>query len=468
MSTPPPGEPQNQPGSVQPCPYCRLYPLIDGRCQRCGTLCRRCGTPYRGAYCPRCWGEGADDEEWAQGALGSAAPTPFGDSAPSRRELKSIIDHTASRKEHNIARGIHVDALEKAVHDKASAAAEQLDVSQEVRARVLEGVEREATALWRKAKKNSNGDRALPLEKAVALAFLDQCRGIGRSVEEMQRALARAGFGIRMESVQVTVSSENPASLRLFVNGGERSVKIASSPKMVRVPIYLSDLLDGNGAESEGAVKVRLEGDGAIIDVRSPYEFDRPDWSTVEVFAARRCFYLFKARKEATIGLLPEDPRQARGGGPASLRVNVEALMKRYLPSKLPITATLMDGAGCLRQVELTFSSLLREMIADARGRAPDSVAASALYLADMGVFHALPDAKKGAAWSSIVRMGLARGSYLGVKGLVLRSEIGFDVCVVQDEHLWRIGAVRKRLSSTSEPPRPPRRRAKVGWSPYL
>lgn len=444
MFAPSPGEPQNQHGSVQPCPYCRLYPLIDGRCQKCGTLCRRCGTPYKGTYCLSCWGEGADDDgEWAQAALGPAAPTPFGDSAPSRWELKSIIDHTASRKEHNISRGIHVDAVEKAVHDKASAAVEQLDVSQEARTRITEAVEKEAAALWRRAKRNNDGDRALPLEKAVSLAFLGRCRSIGRSVEEMQQALARAGFGIRMESVYVTVSSEEPASLRLLVNGAERATKIATSPKTVRVPLYLSDLLDN---KSDETVEITLEGDGAIIDVRSSYESARPDWRTVRVFAARRCFYLFKAQKEAAIDVPSGNVSSpTHMGAPVSLQVNVDALMKRYLPSKFPITAALMDDAGCLRQVQLKFASLLREMIADARGRAPDSVAASALYLADMDVFRGLPDAKRGAAWSSIVRMGLARGSYLGVKGLLLRSEVGFDESVVQDEDLGRISVVRDR-----------------------
>ena len=188
MFAPSPGEHRGQPGPFQPCPYCRLYPLIDGRCRKCGTLCNRCGTPYRGAYCPRCWGEGSDDEEWAQGALGPAVPTPFGDSAPSRPGLSRIIDHAASVKEHNIARGIHVDVVEKMVHDKASAAAEQLDVSQELRTRIIEGVEREAVALWRRARKQN--ERRLPLEKTVALAFLGQCRGIGRPVEEIQGALA--------------------------------------------------------------------------------------------------------------------------------------------------------------------------------------------------------------------------------------------------------------------------------------
>ncbi|MDE1852787.1 MAG: hypothetical protein KGI38_03445 [Thaumarchaeota archaeon] len=424
---PPPGEHRSQAGSVLPCPYCRLYPLIDGKCQKCGTLCNRCGTPYLGAYCPRCWGEGSDDEEWAQGALGPVAPTPFGDSAPSRSGLSRIIDHAASVREHNIARGIHVDVIEKMVHDKASAAAEQLDVSREVRTKIMEEVEREAVALWRRARKGN--ERRLPLEKTVALAFLGQCRGIGRPVDEIQGALARAGFGIRMESVLVTVSSEDPSGIRVLVNGCERGAKVSTSPKTVRVPIYLSDLLAG------GVVEIRVSGNGSIIDVSSPYESERPDWQTVRVNAGRRCFYLFKARKEATISTTEEVQR-------TTLETNVEALLKRFQPSKFPITATLMDNAGCLRKVEVKFVSLLREMIADAHGRAPESVAASALYLADMDTFRTLPPAEKSLAWSYIVRTGLAKGGYLGTKGLLLRSEVGYDESVVQKEDLRRIGGV--------------------------
>ena len=432
MLAPPPGEHQGQPGSVQPCPYCRLYPLIEGKCQKCGTLCSRCGTPYRGAYCPRCWGEGSDDEEWAQGALGPVAPTPFGDSAPSRSGLSRIIDHAASVREHNIARGIHVDVVEKMVHDKASAAAEQLDVSREVRTRIMEGVEREAVALWRRARKGN--ERRLPLEKTVALAFLGQCRGIGRPVEEIQGALARAGFGIRMESVLVTVSSEDPLGIKVLVNGCERGAKISTSPKTVRVPIYLSDLLAG-GDDGDGVVEIRVKGNGSIIDVSSPYESERPDWQTVKVNAGRRCFYLFKARKEATV----TNTGEVRG---TPMETNVDALLKRFQPSKFPITATIMDNAGCLRKVEVRFASLLREMIADARGRAPESVAASALYLADMDTFRTLPPVEKSLAWSYIVRMGLAKGSYFGTRGLLLRSEVGYDESVVQKVDLRRIGGV--------------------------
>jgi hypothetical protein len=428
MPAPSPGD---QVTPFQPCPYCRLYPLIDGGCERCGTLCRRCGTPYQGSYCPRCYaGEGAEDEGWPRAAMGPHVSVPYGDSAPSRSDLGKIIDHHASVKEHNIARGIHVDALEKAAHDRASAAVGQLDVSQEMRTKIMEGVEKEAAALWKRARRSRDGGRGITVEKAVALAFLSHCRGIGRSFEEMQGALARAGFRMRLESVIVTVSSENPAGLGLSVNGHKVGPKIATSPKTVRVPIYLSDLLEGD--RGEGVVEIRAEGPGAIIDVRSPYEFERPDWQTVRVFAERRCFYLFKAQKEATA--------VARAGvGPAS-HVNVEALIKRYLPSKFPLTATLMENAGCLRQVELRFASLLREMICDARGRAPESVAASALYLADMDVFRSLPPPVKSLAWSSVVRMGLARGGYLGTKGLVLKGEVGYDESVVKDEDLEWIG----------------------------
>jgi hypothetical protein len=357
--------------------------------------------------------------------MGSGTVTSFGDSAPSRSDLSMIFDHSASSKEHNIARGIHVDAVEKAAHDKVSAAVTQLDVSPEVRTKVVEGAEREAVSLWKRARKNGS---ELSLEKAAALAFLIQCRSIGRSVEEMQHALARAGFGIRLESVHVTVSSEDPSSVRLFVNSSERSTRIRSSPKTVRLPIYLNDIME----DEEGVVEIKVNESGAIVDVRTPYECERPDWRTVRVSAGRRCFYLFKAEKEATAGAAVPTRTVPQ--------MNVEAIIKRYLPSKFPYSATLMEHAGCLRRVEVRFASLLREMMADARGRTPGSVAASALYLADMEVYRALSPQEKSLALSSAVRMGLAKGGYLGIKGLLLKDEVGYDESVVQDEDLARIG----------------------------
>ena len=360
--------------------------------------------------------------------MGSHLSLPYGDSAPSRSDLRKIIDHPASVKEHNIARGIHVDALEKAVHDKAAAAVEQLDVSREVRSKIMAGVEREAAALWKRSRKS--GEKSIPLEKAVALAFLSQCRGIGRSVEEMQHALARAGFGIRMESVLITVASDKPEGVRILVNRRETGTKLRASPKTVRVQIYLSDLIESG--DEEGVVEIRTDETGAILDVRSPYEIERPDWQTVRVFAARRCFYLFKARKEAA--------SIARADNTSPSHVNVDALIKRYLPSKFPVTATLMETADCLRQVEVRFASLLREMILDARGRSPESVAATALYLADMEVFRSLSPEQKGLVWSLIVRRGMDRGGYLGIRGLLLKGEVGYDESVVQDQDLKCIG----------------------------
>ncbi|MDV3294118.1 MAG: zinc ribbon domain-containing protein [Nitrososphaerales archaeon] len=415
---------------ISPCPYCGASPLVEGICARCGTICSRCGTPYHADYCPVCYGEELGDVARAQAAMGASSPAPYGDSAPSRSELSRIIDHPATVKEHNIARGIHVDAVEKAVHDRASAAVAQLDVSPEVRARILGEVEREAVAIRKRAKKNGNSDDygrkngGITLEKAVAFAFLRQCRGIGRSVEEMQRALARAGFGIRLESVHIMIATRDPGNLRLFVNGCERSVRIARSPKLVRVPIYLSDLLEKDGGE-EGEAEIRVGGDGAIIEARSPYESDQPDWQTLRVFVGRRCFYLFKAQKDVTVR-----PDWAATGTAAlypQLSVNVEALTKRFLPSKFPISSMLMNATGCLREVELRFVSLFREMIKDAHGRSPEKVAAEALYFADQDVFDSLPIAEKSLVRSMILRMGLASGGYLGKKGLLLRSEVGFD-----------------------------------------
>jgi hypothetical protein len=50
--------------------------------------------------------------EWAWAVMRSHVSIPYGDSAPSMLDLGKIIDHHAPVKEHNIARGIHVDALE--------------------------------------------------------------------------------------------------------------------------------------------------------------------------------------------------------------------------------------------------------------------------------------------------------------------------------------------------------------------
>lgn len=423
------------------CPYCGESSLVDGKCARCGTICRRCGTPYFGDSCPSCYSEGTgQDEERLLASVGSAiTPAPYGDVAPSRSDLSKIIDHPATVKEHNIARGIHVDGEEKAIHDKASAAVAQLNVSPEKRARILEGLEREVLAIKRRAKRNAgrgNGDEAresrVSLEKAVAFGFLRQCRDIGRSVEEMQDALARAGFRIRLEPLHIAVATNDPARVRLSVNGSERRVRIAAAPKLVRIPIYLSDLLEG-----DGEVEIRIRGDGTIIDVSSPYEFNQEDWRTLRVLAGKRCFYLFKAEKEVTVWSERAASRTPYLVPPPS--VNTDGVMRRFLPSKFPASSMLMNAAGCLREVELRFVTLFREMIRDSHGRTPENVAADALYRADQDVFASLRDSEKSLAQSMIIRMGLSRGGgYLGKRGLLLKNEVGFDERIVGDD--WKVG----------------------------
>lgn len=416
---------------VFPCPYCGKSPIVDRRCANCGTICNRCGTPYHANHCLSCYRKEAGEEERTQVAIGtSTGLTPYGDSAPSRSDLKKIIDHTASVKEHNIARGIHIDAVEKAVHDRASAAVAQLDVSSEARTRILGEVEREAVAIRKRAKKNGNGadDKrkygGITLEKAVAFAFLRQCRGIGRSVEEMQRALARAGFGIRLESVYITVATPDPNNLRLFVGGREQSARIAQSPGIIKIPIQLNDLLGEDGSK-EGEVEIRLAGDGAIVEVRSPYQSNQPNWQTLRVFAGNRCFYLFKAQEDVIVR--PDWDAPGATTLCPELSVNVGAVMKRFLPSKFPVSSMLMDVVGCLRVVELRFVSLFQEMIKDTHGRSPENVVVDALYFADQEVFTSLPTAMKSHAQSLVIRLGLAKGSYLGKMGLLVKSEVGFD-----------------------------------------
>jgi hypothetical protein len=420
------------------CPYCGESPLVAGKCLRCGTICNRCGTPYLADYCPVCYDEGGGEEERVQASMGATAtPAPFGDVAPSRSDLSKILDHEATLKEHNIARGIHVDSVQKSIHDRASAAIAQLNVSAEVRARVLERVEREVLAIKNKQKNvGSAGDEdgarkgGVSLEKAVAFAFLRQCREIGRTVEEMQEVLARAGFRIRLEPVHIAVATQDPASLRLYVNSTERKVRLAAAPRLVRIPIYLSDLF-----EADGDVEISLGG-GAIIDIRSPYEFSQENWRKVRIFAGKRCFYLFKAEKEVTVWSEWAANRTPLLTAPPS--VNVEAVMKRFLPSKFPISSMLMTAAGCLRDVELRFVTLFREMIRNSHGRAPDNIAADALYKADQEVFALLPDSERNLVQSMIVRMGLARGGYLGKRGLLLKSEVGFDERIVSED--WKVG----------------------------
>ena len=139
----------------------------------------------------------------------------------------------------------------------------------------------------------------------------------------------------------------------------------------------------------------------------------------------RRCFYLFKTEKQVAIG-----PDSRTRSASSSLPLNAEAMMKRFQPSKFPVSATLMEAAGCLRAVELRFASLFREMAKNAHGRTPERVAADALYLADQEVFASLPDAKRGLARSVIIRLGLRSGGregYLGNRGLLLKSEVGYD-----------------------------------------
>jgi hypothetical protein len=269
------------------CPYC-TGPLTSGICEKDGKICESCGTPYKDAQCPSC-SLAAQPQTSSQvrssksRTLSKNVGLDCGELAPTRREFSQIVvDHPfLSKREADMMRSLFVDQKGKRIHDKASAAVRCMNLSRDAELTLLQKVERIAS-IWvakrskkkkkrtteherteeedgeeerrRRSNNNNHGySSRAALEDKVAYVLLNEARQLGKSILEVQDALAKAGFNISLAlfHLKITPTVGDLGSVRMYVNGWERpflpkeaGIGPLGRQYTINVHAYLADALD--------------------------------------------------------------------------------------------------------------------------------------------------------------------------------------------------------------------------------
>ena len=419
------------------CPYCGSV-LRDGNvCPQCGVICGRCGTPFKGRSCPEC-----GSYSFATPSTSSPeAPdiTAFGEVAPDYHETRGIFDLSdrkwIGRREWNMMRGTFATADGKQVHDRAIEAVAQLGRSGQAQATLLERSELVAKSLLK---------RFRSVEKAVMFAVSVEAKSMGIPAMDVQNALGRAGFSIRFGSILVKVwaadEGKDPApAIVVRVNGEARAAKARESTDEederlrlsfgekgvlynVRVPLLLTDSRSAGGGEAA------LDfGSSEVVSFEQKFGARLAGSSTIRLqLKPEKAFGLFKVKKQVIASI--SDQGAAIPSSNADRKAAVDLYARRFLPSKFfPVSAEILQRAGCLGTVEGRFTDLFRERMKVANGRMPGRIARRALYDADAEAFHLLSPVCRRTVRLLIsgMKMSSEDRRYTGVLGLLVPSEVG-------------------------------------------
>jgi len=462
------------------CPICSEK-IIRSVCERHGIICETCGTIYQDPFCPNCYPSISDD--FGEGnyfvASRETQPNPgtfrLGEQGIPTKEFSVITGRqSVTRKESYILRAATDESLSrKKIRQKVEAAIKWLNLPRNKEMELAEAVERTAVSLITKYKNrgSSSGRKIhISIEKVVEYCLLTEAKKIGRSIREVQEALAKAGFNIKLQmfSLRIAVPSDHEiSSVKMYVNGWSREQgffkpkQIGDGPigreYSVSVQVLLSDTIDQKGRIGEQSwIKVHFE-NAVILPDESAADREitvqnRSRWYSSLSSAAKRggigflqkdpntiwlkpnaekCFALFKDMNR----MLERSSSSAMTGQLSNLNVatstsaEIEGSIRQHLslPSKkFPASAALMQRACCLAKVERRSVELFRESLKDSEGKSQKTLAHDALVRADQEVYSSLSPSVKLALKAYVSTLPLRRRDrrYTGVKGLLILSEV--------------------------------------------
>lgn len=383
----------------------------------------------------------------------------LGSLAHGKHDLGEIIAdrQSISDREAGMIRGLgYEDSAESEIRPKIEAAVRAMNFPQREESELIEDVMRKVISKNRKRKAS---DTRVSLSKSTMYVLLAEAKLHGRTIEEVQNALAVAGFNIRLEFFRLRiVASEDVASVKMYINGIEQQPpcpKEAGDGPLgkeysVNVQAFLSDALSSD----DGWIEIRFEkaivlpqDEPAVPTARKPLAPVRrwyvtttttKEEKTAKAFQLdpqtirlrlnrRKCFALFHAVNDIIDGEVTAPPplRGKDGDDPAA-----DVFVRRHalLPSKkFAASAALMRRAGCLALVERKCNDILKSMIKNSFGRSPTrALAPRALLQADQEAYATLPKAVRIEMRSFLSSLPLLESDrkYTGVKGLLIPSEI--------------------------------------------
>jgi hypothetical protein len=231
---------------------------------------------------------------------------------------------------------------------------------------------------------------------SVAQVFIEQ----GRNFAEVSSNISSVHPAIdRLRDLVVEVSPEPPGDVQVLVGGRNRPFRSYRRElyQRLRIPLFVSD-----GSALFELRNARLTQGG--------YDSDRIDPlgpSRFRVKTDKRSFELFKVMEEARLS-----GKVSAGGA------DLNAVLRKYSISKLPLTRLLLREAGLLQRVNGEYGRLYSQELNNARGRSPRKLAEEALV-----------EACKRVVPSHLIRP-VCKKCHLkpsGKRWLVVRSELAAE-----------------------------------------
>jgi hypothetical protein len=445
------------------CPICNSK-IVNGVCDQHGTICETCGTIYRDPFCPNCYAPVSSQFgqvsylEINQRARQNPRALRLGELAIAPKELAAITGRQSiTRKESNILRAAsEEEPIKKKIGQKVESAVRWLNLPRSKEIELIETVEKNTFSLiarYRTEALSAGRKIHVSLEKVIEYSFLTEAKKIGRTITEVQEALAKAGFNVKLQLFTIRVAipyGSDLSSVRMYVNGWKREPgsfelkELAEGPigreYTVSIQALLSDTIDQRGRMGVRSwLEVRF--DNAIIlpgaesptstigkakNEKNKIRFDQKDPHIVWLgLNAWKCFTLFRNMNH----LMERGPNFDDRPVDSGLGV-IEASIRQHLPlpsKKFPASAALMQRVSCLSKVEKRSVELFRNSLKNSEGRSRRTLAREALIRADQEVYSSLSPSVKLAMKAYISTLPFKRKRdrlYAGVRGLLLPSEV--------------------------------------------
>jgi hypothetical protein len=440
------------------CPICNNE-IQNGVCQQHGTICETCGFLYRDAFCTNCYPQIELGGPLRGNASTQQEQSRLGERGLDSRSIREIMGRgSVTRKEMNILNAaVAEDHLERKIRTKAEAAIKWLELSRSASTMLLQNVEKNATTLTNEYGSQSKPGVHVPLERIISYCLLIEAKKIGRTIIEVQNALAKAGFNVKLPYFSLRIALTQGAeisSVCMYVNDRKQSPD-CFKPKesgegplgkeySVGVQLQLSDTLGPKGSLRTPAW-IKLHFDHALIlpegraitnqsqdslqswnlgsdpekHAKSRIRYLKNDPSSIWVKVnSERCFSLFKATNYISERVT------------SSVNVDLEPLAMRHqipLPSrKLPASAALMRRALCLGLFERRATEIFRQLTTDSKGRSGKTLAKDALLRADREIYASLSKQMQLVMKSYVSTLPLKKKdrNYTGTSGLLILSEL--------------------------------------------
>jgi hypothetical protein len=455
------------------CPICNsiMRNLI---CPKHGTICKACGMLYKDLTCPNCFPSTPSEFTLAKidrSLLANRRTSiPLGERGLVAKQLGAITaKESVSKLEANILKGItsNEDPHRKKIRMRAEGAIKWLNLPRNAETFLLEAVEKNALAITKGIKNDNSKQRELKkrrisYEKIIEYSLLSEAKKIGKTILEVQEALAKAGFDIKLQPFSLRISvpkNVDISSVGMYVNGWKREEdtfkpKFAGEGPLgveysVNFHALLSDTIDSRGRLGErewmevrfGNAIIVSDDNSALVDkshvsqsrwylvLSSPRKekvnYIQKGPSTVLLRLNRsKCFSLFKAMNQMLDSFVTKQQHEEQ-----NWKEEIEGSIRQHPPlssKKFPASAAIMQRAHCLSQVERRSVELFRESLKNSKGRSHHTLAQIALMQADKEVFAAQPLSVRLYVKGYVSTLPLKRKdrSYTGIKGFLIPSEI--------------------------------------------